>query len=115
MFSRHAEKYVRRGKLDWPVGATSRESIKAVMKLPRLQVCLFAIYFLTCIKPFILVYFEFILNVFLKYLQNLIMQHVDHSAGDLIHLLQGLLRYDPSERITAKEALRHSFFMRRSH
>ncbi|CAK8562954.1 unnamed protein product [Lathyrus sativus] len=80
---RHAEKYVRRGKLDWPVGATSRESIKAVTKLPRLQ--------------------------------NLIMQHVDHSAGDLIHLLQGLLRYDPFERITAKEALRHSFFMRRSH
>ncbi|XP_061364889.1 serine/threonine-protein kinase AFC2 isoform X1 [Gastrolobium bilobum] len=77
---RHAEKYVRRGRLDWPVGATSRESIKAVMKLPRLQ--------------------------------NLIMQHVDHSAGDLIHLLQGLLRFDPSERLTAKEALRHSFFMR---
>ncbi|KAL2962080.1 hypothetical protein AAZX31_17G121400 [Glycine max] len=77
---RHAEKYVRRGRLDWPEGATSRESIKAVMKLPRLQ--------------------------------NLVMQHVDHSAGDLIHLLQGLLRYDPSERLTAKEALRHSFFMR---
>lgn len=38
MFSRHAEKYVRRGRLDWPEGATSRESIKAVMKLPRLQV-----------------------------------------------------------------------------
>ncbi|XP_020216569.1 serine/threonine-protein kinase AFC2 isoform X1 [Cajanus cajan] len=77
---RHAEKYVRRGRLDWPEGATTRDSIKAVMKLPRLQ--------------------------------NLIMQHVDHSAGDLIHLLQGLLRYDPSERLTAKEALRHSFFMR---
>ncbi|RDX58215.1 Serine/threonine-protein kinase AFC2, partial [Mucuna pruriens] len=78
MSSRPAEKYVRRGRLDWPEGATSRESIKAVMKLPRLQ--------------------------------NLIMQHVDHSAGDLIQLLQGLLRYDPSERLTAKEALRHSFF-----
>uniref|UniRef100_A0A2P2MPE4 Serine/threonine-protein kinase AFC2 isoform X2 n=1 Tax=Rhizophora mucronata TaxID=61149 RepID=A0A2P2MPE4_RHIMU len=35
---RHAEKYIRRGKLDWPEGATSRESIKAVLKLPRLQV-----------------------------------------------------------------------------
>ncbi|WVZ09839.1 hypothetical protein V8G54_014369 [Vigna mungo] len=77
---RNAEKYVRRGRLDWPEGATSRESIKAVMKLPRLQ--------------------------------NLIMQHVDHSAGDLIHLLQGLLRFDPSERLTAKEALRYPFFMR---
>jgi dual-specificity kinase len=40
------------------------------------------------------------------------MQHVDHSAGDLIHLLQGLLRYDPFERVTARDALRHPFFMR---
>ena len=31
-------------------------------------------------------------------LQNLVMQHVDHSAGDLIDLLQGLLMYDPSNR-----------------
>ncbi|CAN1291337.1 Serine/threonine-protein kinase AFC2 [Linum perenne] len=77
---RHADKYIRRGKLDWPDGATNRESIRAVLKLPRLQ--------------------------------NLIMQHVDHSAGDLIHLLQGLLRYDPLERLTAREALRHSFFTR---
>ncbi|XP_023886337.1 serine/threonine-protein kinase AFC2 isoform X2 [Quercus suber] len=77
---RHAEKYVRRGRLDWPDGATSRESIKAVTKLPRLQ--------------------------------NLIMEHVDHSAGDLIHLLQGLLRYDPLDRLKAREALRHPFFSR---
>ncbi|KAG9150600.1 hypothetical protein Leryth_008073 [Lithospermum erythrorhizon] len=75
---RHAEKYVRRGRLDWPEGATSRESIKSVMKLPRLQ--------------------------------NLVMQHVDHSAGDLIDLLQGLLKYDPSTRTTAHESLRHPFF-----
>lgn len=39
IFSRHAEKYVRRGRLDWPEGATSRDSIKAVQKLTRLQVC----------------------------------------------------------------------------
>ncbi|CAN6585451.1 unnamed protein product [Malus baccata var. baccata] len=37
---RHAEKYVRRGRLDWPEGAASRESIRAVQKLPRLQVCI---------------------------------------------------------------------------
>ncbi|RXH77722.1 hypothetical protein DVH24_039693 [Malus domestica] len=79
---RHAEKYVRRGRLDWPEGAASRESIRAVQKLPRLQ--------------------------------NLVMQHVDHSAGDLIHLLQGLLRYDPSDRLSAREALRHSFFTKDS-
>ncbi|XP_042487442.1 serine/threonine-protein kinase AFC1-like isoform X4 [Macadamia integrifolia] len=80
---RHAEKYVRRGRIDWPEGATSRESIKAVLKLPRLQ--------------------------------NLVMQHVDHSAGDLIDLLQGLLRYDPVDRLTAHEALRHPFLTRDNH
>ncbi|XP_059657198.1 serine/threonine-protein kinase AFC2-like isoform X3 [Cornus florida] len=77
---RHAEKYVRRGRLNWPEGATSRESIKAVQKLPCLQ--------------------------------NLVMQHVDHSAGDLTHLLQLLLKYDPSDRLTAREALKHPFFTR---
>ncbi|XP_024976382.1 serine/threonine-protein kinase AFC2-like isoform X1 [Cynara cardunculus var. scolymus] len=77
---RHADKYIRKGRLDWPEGATSRGSVEAVLKLPRLQ--------------------------------NLIMQHVDHSAGDLIHLLQGLLRYDPLDRLTARESLRHPFFTR---
>ncbi|RAL47560.1 hypothetical protein DM860_011298 [Cuscuta australis] len=43
---------------------------------------------------------------------NLVMQHVDHSAGDLISLLQGLLRYDPTERLTARQALHHPFFSR---
>ncbi|XP_074287458.1 serine/threonine-protein kinase AFC2-like isoform X2 [Silene latifolia] len=79
---RHSEKYVRRGRLDWPDGSTSRESVRAVGKLLRLQ--------------------------------NLVMQHVDHSGGDFIHVLQGLLRYDPSERFTAREALRHPFFCRDS-
>ncbi|XP_020245739.1 serine/threonine-protein kinase AFC2 isoform X2 [Asparagus officinalis] len=77
---RHAEKYLRRTRLNWPEGATSRESMKAVQKLPRLQ--------------------------------NLVMQHVDHSAGDLIDLLQGLLKYDPANRLEAHEALRHPFFTR---
>jgi len=37
--SRRSEKYFRRGaKLDWPEGATSRDSLKAVWKLPRLPV-----------------------------------------------------------------------------
>ncbi|KAI4345290.1 hypothetical protein L6164_012426 [Bauhinia variegata] len=77
---RQAQKYLRGGRLDWPEGAVSRESIKAVLKLPRLP--------------------------------NLVMQHVDHSAGDLIDLLQGLLRFDPYRRLTAQEALRHPFFTR---
>lgn len=78
---RRAEKYFKRGvRLDWPEGATSKDSMRAVWKLPRLQ--------------------------------NLVMQHVDHSAGDLIDLLQGLLRYEPAERLNAREALRHPFFTR---
>ncbi|XP_074574879.1 serine/threonine-protein kinase AFC1-like [Curcuma longa] len=80
---RNAEKYFRQSRalrLDWPEGASSRESVRAVWKLPRLQ--------------------------------NLVMQHVDHSAGDLIDLLQGLLRYDPTERLGAREALMHPFFNR---
>ncbi|KAG2641895.1 hypothetical protein PVAP13_2KG219000 [Panicum virgatum] len=76
----HAEKYIRRGRLNWPEGATTRESIRAVLKLPRLQ--------------------------------NLVMQHVDHSAGDLIDLLKRLLAYEPSARLTAEEALSHGFFTR---
>ncbi|XP_043701618.1 serine/threonine-protein kinase AFC1-like [Telopea speciosissima] len=80
---RRAEKYFRRGaRLDWPEGAASKESMRAVWKLPRLQ--------------------------------NLVMLHVDHSAGDLIDLLQGLLRYDPKDRLKAREALRHPFFRRDS-
>ncbi|KAG0502237.1 hypothetical protein HPP92_002309 [Vanilla planifolia] len=74
----HAERYFRRTSLNWPEGASSRESINAVHKVLRLQ--------------------------------NIVMKHVDHSAGDLIDLLQGLLRYDPSERLMAREALRHPFF-----
>ncbi|XP_026381943.1 serine/threonine-protein kinase AFC2-like isoform X3 [Papaver somniferum] len=76
----HAEKYIRKGRLNWPEGVTSRESIKAVSKLPRLP--------------------------------NLVMDHVDHSAGNLIGLLQGLLTFDPLDRMTAREALRHPFFTR---
>ncbi|XP_073152373.1 serine/threonine-protein kinase AFC2-like isoform X1 [Henckelia pumila] len=77
-----AENYIRRSRLDWPEGATSRESTRAVSKLPRLP--------------------------------NLIMHHVDHSAGDLINLLQGLLRYDPSDRMSARDALGHPFFKQSS-
>ncbi|XP_057827876.2 serine/threonine-protein kinase AFC2 isoform X3 [Cryptomeria japonica] len=46
----------------------------------------------------------------LQKLGNLIMQHVDHSGGLLIDLLKNLLKFEPSERLTAREALRHPFF-----
>lgn len=99
--------------MDWPEGAASRESIKAVIKLPRLQVCM--------MLPFPSLTFgtkcrdkpmHMILLCSVVLWQNLVMQHVDHSAGDLIDLLQGLLRYDPSKRLTAREALKHPFFTR---
>jgi serine/threonine protein kinase len=59
---------------------------------------------------FTLFYSHDLLSAYVFFWQNLVMQHVDHSAGDLIHLLQGLLRYDPMDRLTAREALRHPFF-----
>ncbi|GAV78347.1 Pkinase domain-containing protein [Cephalotus follicularis] len=75
---RGAEKYFRRGsRLNWPEGAVSRESIRAVKKLDRLK--------------------------------NMVTQ-VENSRWLLIDLLHGLLKYDPSERVTARHALNHSFF-----
>ncbi|KAI5586459.1 serine/threonine-protein kinase AFC3 isoform X2 [Populus trichocarpa] len=77
--NRGAEKYFRRGsRLNWPEGAVSRESIRAVKKLDRLKL--------------------------------MISQHVDSSRSSLIDLLHGLLKYDPSERLTAWQALNHPFF-----
>ncbi|OAY72938.1 Serine/threonine-protein kinase AFC3 [Ananas comosus] len=77
--SSNASKYFRRGtRLNWPEGALSRESIRAVKKLNRLK--------------------EFV------------SQYVDHSSTLLTDLLYGLLRFEPSERLTAQEALNHTFF-----
>ncbi|XP_057857232.1 serine/threonine-protein kinase AFC1 isoform X3 [Cryptomeria japonica] len=76
---RKSVKYFRHGsRLDWPEGAASRESIRAVRRLLQFK--------------------------------NLILAHVDHSAGAFIDLLQGLLRYEPSQRFEAREALSHPFF-----
>ncbi|KAK8547428.1 hypothetical protein V6N13_098138 [Hibiscus sabdariffa] len=77
--NRGAEKYFRRGsRLNWPEGAVSRESIRAVKKLDRLK--------------------------------NMLSQHVESSRYSLADLLEGLLKYDPSERLTARQALNHPFF-----
>ncbi|KAG6772722.1 hypothetical protein D5086_013827 [Populus alba] len=77
--NRGAEKYFRRGsRLNWPEGAVSRESIRAVKKLDRLKL--------------------------------MISQNIDSSRSSLIDLLHGLLKYDPSERLTAWQALNHPFF-----
>ncbi|XP_028107815.1 serine/threonine-protein kinase AFC3 isoform X2 [Camellia sinensis] len=78
--NRGAEKYFRRGsRLNWPEGAVSRESIRAVNKLDRLK--------------------------------KLVLQHVEcFRASSLIDLLHGLLKFDPSRRLTAWQALDHPFF-----
>ncbi|XP_073007867.1 serine/threonine-protein kinase AFC3 isoform X2 [Typha latifolia] len=77
--SSSALKYFRRGtRLNWPEGAVSRESIRAVRKLDRLK--------------------------------DLVSRHVSHSSGSLADLIHGLLRFEPSERLTAREALNHPFF-----
>nr|KAJ3701864.1 hypothetical protein LUZ61_005569 [Rhynchospora tenuis] len=74
-----SSKYFKRGeRLNWPDGAQSRESIKAVKRLDRLK--------------------------------DMVARYVDQSRGYLTDLLSGLLAYDPSERLTAKEALNHPFF-----
>jgi dual-specificity kinase len=79
MADRRSEKYFRNGReLNWPDGAVSRESIRAVRRVPRLR--------------------------------DLITSHVDHSASELIDLIQGLLAYEPQQRTPAKEALKHPFF-----
>ncbi|KAL6524115.1 Serine/threonine-protein kinase afc3 [Orobanche minor] len=75
---RGAEKYFRRSRLNWPEGAVSRDSIRAVRKLDQLK--------------------------------NLVSRHVDSSRCTLVNLLHGLLKYDPSERLTARLALEHPFF-----
>ncbi|XVE71077.1 hypothetical protein DITRI_Ditri10aG0121200 [Diplodiscus trichospermus] len=77
--NRGAEKYFRKGsRLNWPEGAVSRESIRAVKKLDRPK--------------------------------NMVSQHVESSRYTLVDLLEGLLKYDPSERLTARQALNHPFF-----
>ncbi|KAF5936176.1 hypothetical protein HYC85_027305 [Camellia sinensis] len=78
--NRGVEKYFRRGsRLNWPEGAVSRESIRAVNKLDRLK--------------------------------KLVLQHVEcFRASSLIDLLHGLLKFDPSRRLTARQALDHPFF-----
>uniref|UniRef100_A0A453EZL5 Protein kinase domain-containing protein n=1 Tax=Aegilops tauschii subsp. strangulata TaxID=200361 RepID=A0A453EZL5_AEGTS len=77
--SSSAQKYFRRGtRLNWPEGAVTRESIRAVRKLHRLK--------------------------------DLVARNADHSKASLADLLYGLLRFEPSERLTAQEALDHPFF-----
>lgn len=77
--NRGAEKYFRKSRLNWPEGALSRESIRSVKKLDRLQ-------------------------------DLVSMQLRCPRSSYLLDLLHGLLKFDSSERLTAREALNHPFF-----
>lgn len=124
--SRGAEKYFRRGsRLNWPEGAISRESIRAVNKMDHLKVLTAA---LSCSSfPLISPRSIFVMpsttirkssfwpqiNFWCTIceMHNLVSQHVvGASRFLLITLLHGLLKFDPSERITARDALNHPFF-----
>ncbi|KAF5797760.1 putative dual-specificity kinase CMGC-CLK family [Helianthus annuus] len=78
--SRGAEKYFRRSRLNWPEGAVSRESIRAVRKLDRLKNMISQ-----CVT-------------------------VGGSRSYFVDLLHGLLKFDPADRLTAQQALDHPFF-----
>ncbi|KAI5075206.1 hypothetical protein GOP47_0009282 [Adiantum capillus-veneris] len=77
--TREAAKYFRHNwELDWPEGASSSKSIRAVQRLRRLE--------------------------------DLVAKHAGDFAYLLTDLLRQLLNYNPRERLTAKQALNHSFF-----
>lgn len=46
----------------------------------------------------------------LFFMQDIVSRHVDSSRFLLTDLLHGLLTYDPTERLTARQALDHPFF-----
>ncbi|XP_057434657.1 serine/threonine-protein kinase AFC3 isoform X5 [Lotus japonicus] len=46
----------------------------------------------------------------LGHLKDIVSRHVDSSRFLLTDLLHGLLTYDPTERLTARQALDHPFF-----
>ncbi|KAH7372867.1 hypothetical protein KP509_17G025500 [Ceratopteris richardii] len=69
--------FIQERKLNWPDRYTSRDSIRAVLRI--------------------------------RGLRDLVMNHADKSSRSLLDLLQQMFCYDPSKRITAKEALQHPF------
>lgn len=74
--------YFQNNRLDWPSGASSKKSVKAVAKLRRLR----------------------------DYLRQHSDATLHEYIDLLMDLLKRLLEYDPSLRCTAVEALQHPFF-----
>eukprot|EP00252_Welwitschia_mirabilis_P021610 TRINITY_DN5584_c0_g1_i6.p1 TRINITY_DN5584_c0_g1~~TRINITY_DN5584_c0_g1_i6.p1 ORF type:complete len:393 (-),score=43.28 TRINITY_DN5584_c0_g1_i6:159-1337(-) len=46
----------------------------------------------------------------LSSLKSIVMKHADRSVSVFTNLLEGLLKFEPTERLTAQEALNHVFF-----
>lgn len=99
--------------MNWPEGAISRESIRAVRKLDRLKVVivLLPLCFGVCNS------YHFILYIYINstgcsslMMQDMLAQRVENCRSSLVDLLHGLLKYEPSERLTAQQALNHPFF-----
>lgn len=88
---------------------SSRDSIKSVLKLPHLQVSVSPIRLRLMVRGCLAKFYFWTKNP--KASENCLELVERSSAGDLIHLLQGLLKYDPKERLTAHEAFRHPFFV----
>ncbi|KAL5975533.1 hypothetical protein ACLOJK_019857 [Asimina triloba] len=111
---RSMEKYLRkRSRLNWPEGAVSRESIRAVKKLNRLKVPFegVVIWSFNCWEqPQIEKIASQLLCFFVDNMSDIVSRHADCSRDCLTNLLYGLLRFDPSKRLTAQEALDHPFF-----
>ena len=72
----------RTGRLDWPAGASSKRSVKAVAKVAPLA----------------------------EQLERLADVSMASGAGALVDLVARMLRYNPAERLSAREALAHPFF-----
>lgn len=46
----------------------------------------------------------------LRRLRDLVKDEKDFASGSLCDLIEQMLNYDPDDRITAREALKHPFF-----
>mmetsp|Transcript_29514 Transcript_29514/g.56705 ORF Transcript_29514/g.56705 Transcript_29514/m.56705 type:complete len:526 (-) Transcript_29514:543-2120(-) len=78
----HCHKYFRKNmrELNWPEGASSRESVRTVRKLVALQDIVYS-------------------------------RGASKAHKDMVELVSDLLKYNPKDRLSARSALEHPFFI----